>query len=98
MGLVLPTQLCPREFALVFRDRMESGSWKFGGHWSSSLDRTGSGDAWIDEFVVRTAVSGDMMGEPCRELEAAEEALMAETGAAEEGCCVVCCCDGWKLV
>lgn len=43
--------------------------------------------------MVRTAVSGDMMGEPCWELEAIEEALIAEMGAVV-GCCGVC----WKLV
>ena len=39
----------------------------------------------MDEFLVNTAVSGDMMGEPCRELEATEEELMADTGTAEGG-------------
>ena len=83
MGLVLLTQLCPSELALVLRDKIESGSWKMGGNGSSSLCRIGSGEAWTDEFVVSTAVSGDMTGEPSRELEAAEEALMAEMGTAE---------------
>lgn len=40
----------------------------------------GSGEAWIDEFVVKTFVPGDMIGDPCSELEATEEALMAEPG------------------
>lgn len=47
------------------------------------MGRMGSGDACIDEFLVKTAVSGDMMGEPWRELEATDEELMADTGAAE---------------
>lgn len=70
-----------KEVALVFRERIGSGSWKLGGHGSSSLPRIGSGEPWTDELVVRTAVSGDMMGEPCWELEATEEAEIAETGA-----------------
>lgn len=36
-----------------------------------------------------TAVSGDMMGEPCCELEATEEELMAEAGMVDCGCVAV---------
>lgn len=46
----------------------------------------GSGEGWIEELVVRTAVPGDMMGEPCCGLEATEEVLMADKGATR-GCC-----------
>lgn len=30
--------------------------------------------------MVKTAASGDMMGDPCRELEATEDELIAEAG------------------
>ena len=33
------------------------------------------------ELVVNTAVPGDMMGDPCWELDATLEALIAEVGA-----------------
>jgi hypothetical protein len=64
---------------------IDSGSWKFGGHESCSRPRIGSGETWTEELVVRRAVSGDMIGEPCCELEATDEALMAEMGMAEAG-------------
>lgn len=50
---------------------------------SASRPRRPSGDPWIEElFVVRSVVSGDMMGDAWRELEVVvtEEALMAEAG------------------
>lgn len=49
----------------------------------------------MEELVVKTAVSGDMMGEPCCELEATEDALMAEAGTPGM---VVGCVGGWKAV
>jgi hypothetical protein len=91
MALGLLTILVPKELALVFRDNIGSGNSKFGGQVSSSRERRGSGDAWIEELVVRTAVSGDMMGEPCCELEAREEELIADVGKAAGLC-------GWKFV
>ena len=56
-------------------------------NWSSSLGRIASGDACKDEFVVKTAVPGDIMGDPCRELEATDEVLIAETGTELDDCC-----------
>ena len=44
----------------------------------------GSGEACTEELVVRTASSGDMMGDPGCELEAIEEALIAERGSMDE--------------
>jgi hypothetical protein len=77
----------PIEFALVLRDRTGSGSSKFETNRSSLRPRNGSGDGWIEELVVRTAVSGDMMGEPCCEFEAMEEELTAEVGKEVTGVC-----------
>lgn len=65
---------------------MESGSWKLGGYDSSSKARAGSGDAWMEELMVRAAVSGDMMGDPFCELDATEEPLTAEAGRDVEAC------------
>jgi hypothetical protein len=65
MALAWFIRLWPSELELVFREIMDSGSWKLGGHESSSKPRAGSGEACTDELVVMTAVSGDMMGEPC---------------------------------
>lgn len=73
-----------RELELVLRETMDSGSWKFGGYCSSSKAREGSGDAWMEELLVRTAVSGDIMGDPLRELEATEDPLTAEVGTEVE--------------
>jgi hypothetical protein len=67
-------------------DRIGSGSSKLGGHRSSPRPLKGSGEAWTEELVVRMVASGDMMGEPCCELEAMEEELTAEAGMAM-GCC-----------
>lgn len=46
----------------------------------------GSGEACTDEFVVMMAVSGDMTGEPCWELEAIEDTLVAEVGIEFDAC------------
>jgi hypothetical protein len=43
----------------------------------------GLGDGWTEELVVRTTVSGDIMGDPSCEWEAALEALIADTGTFE---------------
>jgi hypothetical protein len=69
---------------LDLRVTMDSGSSNGGGS-SASRPRRPSGDAWTEElFVVSWAVSGDMMGEFCGELEvAADEALMADAGRDE---------------
>ena len=83
---MLAAKLCRNEFELVFLDKMDSGSWKLLGHWSSSLAGIGSGDAWIDELVVRIAVSGVMMGDPCRELDEPEEPLRLEGPAVRADC------------
>lgn len=82
LGLLL-AKLLPSESFLVLRDRIVSGSGKLEGHGSSSLSCMGSGDGWTEELVVRTTVPGDIMGDPCCELEAAEDALMADTGTVE---------------
>lgn len=76
----------PIELALVLRERRASGNSKLEGHCSSSLPRMISGEAWTEELVVRTAVSGDMMGEPRCELEAMEEELTAEVGIGGSCC------------
>jgi len=70
---------------LDLRETMESGSSKGGREKSVSLPRGPSGEPWREELlVVSWAVSGDMMGEVCRELEVVtEEALMAEAGVFE---------------
>jgi hypothetical protein len=83
--MLVPKELAPRELVLVFRERIGSGNSKPGGQMSTSWPRPrpnweGSGDAWSEELVVRMAVSGDMMGDPCCELEALEEELMADIG------------------
>lgn len=93
-GIVLGVlmKLWPSEVVLVLRDKTDSGSWKLEGQGSSSRPRMGSGDGWTDELVVRTAVSGDMMGDPCSELEATEDALMADSGTLEGWMCE------WKAV
>jgi hypothetical protein len=80
IALGLLVKLCPDEFSLILRNSTDSGSWKLEGKTSSSRPRMGSGEGWAEEFVVRTAVSGDMMGEPCCEFEATDEALMADMG------------------
>lgn len=51
----------------------------------------GSGEAWMEELTVRMAGSGDIIGDPCCELEALEDALMADAGAASGPC-------AWKSV
>lgn len=40
----------------------------------------------MEEFVVRTAVSGDMIGEPCCEFEATEEEKLVDEGGMYVGC------------
>lgn len=81
--------LYPREFVLVFRDSTDSGNWKLEGNTSSSLPRMGSGEGCTEEYVVRTAVSGDMSGEPSCEFEAPDEALIADMGMGTG-----CVCEG----
>jgi hypothetical protein len=44
-----------------------------------------SGEACIEELFVSVANSGVMMGDPCRELEATEEPLIAEMELGAEG-------------
>lgn len=55
-----------------------------GGNCSASRPRKGSGDGCIELLLVNTMFSGDIMGESCRELDATEEALMAEVGPEAE--------------
>ena len=68
--------------ALGFRDSRGSPRLKGVGCDCSSRPRNGkgSGDGWTELLVVNMAISGDMMGESCNELDAIEEALMAEAG------------------
>lgn len=84
-ALGLPEQLGPSEFALVFRDMMASGSWNPEETGSSFWGRMQSGEACMEELVVKRD-SGDMTGDPCCELEALEEALIADGGAAAGRC------------
>jgi hypothetical protein len=81
--------LYPSELVLVFRESTDSGNWKLEGKVSSSRPRMGSGEGWTEEYVVRTAVSGDMIGEPCCEFEVPVEALIADMGIGTG-----CVCDG----
>lgn len=76
--------LCGSEFVLVFREMMESGRGSIKGRvvTSESLPRIGSGDGCMELFVVRTPDSGDMMGEVCCGLDAMDELVMADVGAA----------------
>lgn len=63
--------------------RLRSGSPRVsgvGGNCSTSGPRQGSGDGWIELLVVKTIFSGDIIGDSCCELDATEEALMAEAG------------------
>ena len=69
---------------------------------SASRPRRPSGEPCIEELlVVSCVVSGDIMGDACRELEVVtEEALMAEAGTEDavewmEGRKVVCTCVGF---
>jgi hypothetical protein len=81
LGLLV--KLCGSELLLALRFRTDSGSWNMpAGTWSSSSrPRIGSGEAWMELLLVMMAVSGDMMGDPCRELEPTDDALRAEMGA-----------------
>lgn len=83
--------LCGNEFVLVLREIMESGRGSIIGRRddSESLPRMGSGDGCMELLVVRTSGSGDMTGENCRGLDAIDELVMAEGGAA-----VIC---GWAM-
>lgn len=66
---------------LDLRETIDSGSSKGGGRYSDSRPRGPSGEPCIEElFVVSCVVSGDMTGDACCELEATEEALMADAG------------------
>lgn len=77
---------------LVFGEMMDSGSWKSSeGPWTSSWGRMDSGEAWMEELEVRMVGPGDMIGDPCCELEAPVDALMADAGAASGPC-------AWKAV
>lgn len=79
---------------------------------SVSRPRRPSGEPCIDEsFVVSCAVSGDMMGDVCRELDVVtEEVLMADAGVVGMcggklvwtllgfGCLIVTGCVGWDVI
>jgi hypothetical protein len=78
-------RLWPSDVELVFLETIDSGNWNNGGHKSSSLAESCSGEACIEEEFVRVASSGVMMGDPCRELDATEEPLMAEMELGTEG-------------
>lgn len=71
-------RLWPRDAELVFLEIMEGGSWKEEAKCSSSLVGNCSGEACSDELVVKVTISGVIMGESCRKLEAMEEPLMME--------------------
>lgn len=87
--------LCGNEFVLVLRDIIESGRGSIIGRRedSESLPRMGSGDGCMELLVVSTSGSGDMMGENCCGLEAIDELVMADGGAA-----VICGCARRLLV
>jgi hypothetical protein len=76
---VLLITLLPIDVLLVLRESSDSGSWLKGGHWSSSWIGRVRGDPWTEELLVRV-VPGDMVGDPWWELEATDDALMAEAG------------------
>lgn len=78
VGWLVVLRLCLREVELVFLEIIASGNWNNGGHESSSLAVRSSGEACIDELLVSVAMSGVMIGDPCRELEATDEPLIAE--------------------
>lgn len=60
---------------------MDSGSSKGGRAYSGSRPRGPSGDACRELlFVMSCVVWGDMIGDGCRELEATDEALIADGG------------------
>jgi hypothetical protein len=65
---------------------MDSGSSKCGGVASGSRPLGPSGEPCMELLlVISWEVCGDMIGEACCELEATEEALMADSGTVEEG-------------
>lgn len=80
--------LCGNEFVLVFLEMMGSmmgsGSGSRDGSRDASefLPREGSGDGCMELLVVIMPDSGDMIGEICCGLEAMDEFVMAEVGAA----------------
>lgn len=85
--------LCGSELVLVFLEMMGSmmgsgsGSRDGSRDVSEFLPREGSGDGCIELLVVSAPDSGDMMGETCCGLEAMDEFVMAEVGAAATWMC-----------
>jgi hypothetical protein len=66
---------------LDLRDTIDSGSSKGGGGPSESRPRGPSGEPCMEEVLVGSwAVSGDVIGDACSELEVTEEALIADAG------------------
>lgn len=82
--------LCGSEFVLVLREMMGSGSGSITGRVeaSESLPRMASGDACMELLLVSTVGCGDMMGDVNCGLEAIDELVMAEVGAAGIWVCV----------